>query len=175
MTTCPRCKLPQKDPRQCEYCGLEFKDDRPPTAAGGKRAGVAILVLVIIGAVAAASWYHFNRSVSGKPPAAVENQGGSPRETSDSKLKKTARELSGGAGLLNRAAEGTSRGGIIAMVFFSVVGIGYLSYGKKRQQLTMVVCGIALMGYSYFVSGTLLIVLIGVGLSVFPFVVGYLS
>ena len=58
------------------------------------------------------------------------------------------------------------------MLFFSVIGIGFFSYGKKSQQLLMVVCGIALMGYPYFIDGTVLIVLIGVGLSALPFVLG---
>jgi len=56
------------------------------------------------------------------------------------------------------------------MVVFSIIGLGYLSYGKKSQQLLMVVCGIGLMGYSYFVDGTLYIILIGLILSILPFV-----
>jgi predicted phage tail protein len=58
------------------------------------------------------------------------------------------------------------------MVIFSVVGIGYFTYGKKSQQLLMVICGIALMGYSYFVNGTIYKILIGVGLSALPFILG---
>jgi len=34
----------------------------------------------------------------------------------------------------------------------------------------MVIFGIALMGYSYFVNGTVYIILIGVGLSALPFI-----
>jgi hypothetical protein len=51
-----------------------------------------------------------------------------------------------------------------------IIGLGYLSYGKKSQQLMMVICGIGLMGYSYFAGGTLYIILIGLILSVLPFV-----
>ena len=58
------------------------------------------------------------------------------------------------------------------MVIFSVIGLGYLAYGKKSRQLLMVICGIALMGYSYLVNGTLYIILIGAGLSVLPFIFG---
>ncbi len=58
------------------------------------------------------------------------------------------------------------------MVIFSIIGLGYLTYGKKSQQLLMVICGIALMGYSYFVDGTVYIILIGIGLSALPFILG---
>jgi len=34
----------------------------------------------------------------------------------------------------------------------------------------MLICGIALMGYSYFVDGTVYIVLVGIGLSAMPFI-----
>ena len=178
MKTCPRCKLSNKNTRQCEYCGLVFDDVGEAAGAssgpGGKRVGLAILVLLFIGA-GAAYWFHAGSS---QPQTSQQLAAEKPRnqqKTVDSELKQTARELSGGTGLLNDVTEGTSRGSLIAVVFFSVIGIGYLTYGKKSQQLLMVVCGIALMGYSYFVSGTLLIVLIGVGLSVLPFVVGYLG
>jgi hypothetical protein len=58
------------------------------------------------------------------------------------------------------------------MVVFSIIGLGYLSYGKKSQQLLMVIGGIGLMGYSYFLDGTLYIILIGLALSALPFVLG---
>jgi hypothetical protein len=58
------------------------------------------------------------------------------------------------------------------MVIFSVIGLGYMAYGKKSQKILMVISGIALMGYSYFVNGTVYIVLIGVGLSALPFILG---
>jgi len=58
------------------------------------------------------------------------------------------------------------------MVIFSIIGMGYLTYGKKSQQILMVIAGIALMGYSYFVGGTVYIILIGVALSALPFILG---
>jgi hypothetical protein len=36
----------------------------------------------------------------------------------------------------------------------------------------MVICGIGLMGYSYFIDGTLAIILVGLALSALPFIVG---
>jgi hypothetical protein len=172
MNTCPRCKLPQKNTRQCEYCGLVFKDYKLSKTAGLKRVVLPIIIVLIAGLAAAGYWRNSKSSLPSTPEKVTESQSGNTQKTADSELKETARELSGGGGLLKRATEGTSRGSLIAMVIFSIVGIGYLTYGRKSQQLLMVVCGIGLMGYSYFVDGTLLIVLIGVGLSVLPFVVG---
>ena len=80
--------------------------------------------------------------------------------------------MSGDGGILNDLTGGYTKGSIIAMIIFSVIGLGYLTYGKKSQQLLMLICGIALMGYSYLVDGTVYIVLIGVGLSVLPFIFG---
>jgi hypothetical protein len=58
------------------------------------------------------------------------------------------------------------------MVIFSIIGLGYFAYGKKSQQLLMLICGIALLGYSYFVNGTGYIILIGIGLSALPLIIG---
>jgi hypothetical protein len=54
---------------------------------------------------------------------------------------------------------------------FGAVGLGYFIYGKKQERLTPLLCGIALMVYPYFVSGTLSIVLIGFVLMAIPFYV----
>lgn len=111
----------------------------------------------------------------GEQTAITKNSDDGTAVTTDEKLKKTAKDLSGDAGLIGKMTGGLSKGSVIAMVFFSIVGIGYMTYGKKSQQLLMVVCGIALMLYSYFVHGTVYIVLIGAGLSVLPFLVGLLA
>ena len=83
-----------------------------------------------------------------------------------------ARELSGDVGILNDITGSYTKGSIIAMVVFSIVGFGYFAYGKKSRQFLMLICGIALMGYSYFVDGMGHIILIGVGLSVLPLILG---
>ena len=90
----------------------------------------------------------------------------------DDDLRKTARELTGDVGIVKGLTAGSTRGSVVAMVIFSIVGMGYLTYGKKSQQIPMAVCGIALMGYSYFVDGTVYIILIGVGLCALPFILG---
>ncbi len=48
---------------------------------------------------------------------------------------------------------------------FGIIGIYAFNYGRKEKNYKPVVIGIALMGYPYFVSNTILMVAIGVGLS----------
>ena len=47
---------------------------------------------------------------------------------------------------------------------FSLIGTAVFVYGRRQQLLTPTLTGIGLMGYPLFVSGTLALVLIGVGL-----------
>lgn len=71
-----------------------------------------------------------------------------------------------GAALLS----GMSAGSIIAAVLFSLVGLVYLKQGREQADVTRIVCGIALMAYTFFVSGTLYTVLVGVLLTAAPFI-----
>ena len=102
----------------------------------------------------------------------VDRSGSSVQNNQDKDLRKTARELTGDVGMVSEITGGSTKGSIIAMVVFSIVGLAYLSYGKKSHQILMVVCGIGLMGFSYFIDGTLYIILIGLALSTLPFVFG---
>lgn len=54
-------------------------------------------------------------------------------------------------------------------LLFSSIGLGYFIYGKKQQAVVPLVCGLALMIYPYFVSGTLLLVAIGAALMIVPY------
>jgi len=56
-------------------------------------------------------------------------------------------------------------------VLFSSIGLGYFIYGRKQQQLVPILCGIGLMGFTFFVSNSWLLVGIGVGLMVLPYFV----
>ncbi len=58
---------------------------------------------------------------------------------------------------------------MLAAVFFSAFGVGYFIYGKKQAKLLMVVAGLALMLYPYFISGLAAITLIGIALMALPF------
>jgi len=54
-------------------------------------------------------------------------------------------------------------------VVFSAVGLAYFVYGKKQQRFVALFCGIGLMAFPYFISNTILLVVVGVALSVIPY------
>ena len=172
MIKCPRCNLPQEESPQCEYCGLIFKEfsesAQTSKTAHPKRTVLLVILLIVAGALLASYWLISSRHKS----TIVENLNVNAQKTKENDLRTTAKELTGDVGIINELVDGTTKGSIIAMVIFSIIGLGYLTYGKKSQQLLMVICGIALMGYSYFVNGTIYIILIGAGLSALPFILG---
>jgi hypothetical protein len=176
MIECPRCNLQQEESPQCEYCGLIFKEfvesAQTSKTAHPKRTALVVIILIVAGALLASYWFISSRYKSSRKSIIVESPSVSAHITKEKDLRTTTKELSGDVGIIKRLADGSTKGSIIAMVIFSVIGIGYLTYGKKSQQLLMVICGIALMGYSYFVDGTVYIILIGVGLSALPFILG---
>ena len=60
---------------------------------------------------------------------------------------------------------------LIAELLFSAVGVSYFIYGKKQRAPVPLVCGLVLMVFPYFVSSTLLLVIIGVVLMTLPYFV----
>ena len=54
-------------------------------------------------------------------------------------------------------------------VLFGSLGAAYFMYGKKQAAIVPLLCGIALMGFSYFVSNVWLMVLIGAALAATPY------
>jgi len=52
---------------------------------------------------------------------------------------------------------------------FGSVGLGFFVYGKKQGAIVPVLCGLALMIFPYFVSSTLLLIVIGVALMAIPY------
>ena len=54
-------------------------------------------------------------------------------------------------------------------VVFGSVGLDYFVYGKKQQRFVPLLCGIALMAFPYFISNTVLLVVVGLLLSVVPY------
>jgi hypothetical protein len=54
-------------------------------------------------------------------------------------------------------------------LLFGSIGFGFFLYGKRQRVVVPMVCGLALMVYPYFVSGTLLLVVIGVALMAVPY------
>ncbi|TXH04042.1 MAG: hypothetical protein E6R07_08865 [Nevskiaceae bacterium] len=53
-------------------------------------------------------------------------------------------------------------------VLFGSIGLGYFIYGRKQQKPVPLVCGLLLMGYTFFVSDPWLTVAIGGALSALP-------
>jgi hypothetical protein len=54
-------------------------------------------------------------------------------------------------------------------VFFGAVGLAYFVYGKKQQRFVPLLCGIGLMVFPYFMSNTVLLVVVGLALSAIPY------
>ena len=54
-------------------------------------------------------------------------------------------------------------------IIFGSIGLGYFIYGKKQQVAMPMICGLGLMVYPYFISNTLLLLLIGAALSAVPY------
>ena len=56
-------------------------------------------------------------------------------------------------------------------MLFGSIGLGFFIYGKKQRQAVPLACGLALMVYPYFMSNTILVVLVGVVLTAIPYFV----
>lgn len=54
-------------------------------------------------------------------------------------------------------------------VLFGSIGLGFFIYGKKQRAIVPLICGLALMAFPYFVSGTVLLVLVGTMLMAIPY------
>ena len=54
-------------------------------------------------------------------------------------------------------------------LLFGSIGLGFFIYGKNQKAVVPLVCGLALMGFTYFVSNTLLLVAIGIALMAVPY------
>ncbi|MFL5435638.1 MAG: hypothetical protein ACJ784_14120 [Myxococcales bacterium] len=55
---------------------------------------------------------------------------------------------------------------LLVSVRISAVGVGFFLYGKKQQRAPQLVAGIALMGYTYFVSSVTVMLAIGAAILV---------
>jgi len=177
MINCPRCSLPQDESPQCQYCGLifeEFREEssRAPQTGRSKRIALLAVILAVSGALLASYWFSNFRAKSSKKSTTISSSSSVAQSKDTDDLRKKVKELTSFDGIISDLAGGSTKGSIVAMVVFSIIGLGYLTFGKKSQQLLMVVCGIALMGYSYFLSGTVYIILIGIGLSMLPLIFG---
>ena len=60
--------------------------------------------------------------------------------------------------------------GIVAIIFFSIIGFGYFLYGKKSANYVFLICGIILMVFPYFISNTAYLIITGIVVSVIPLI-----
>ena len=54
---------------------------------------------------------------------------------------------------------------------FGSIGTGFFVYGWRQRAIVPLVCGVALMGFPYFVSGIAWLLIIGVALMAIPYFV----
>lgn len=66
---------------------------------------------------------------------------------------------------------GLTMGGLVFGSIFGLIGMAYLVYAKKQGHLSAGLCGIGLISYTFVVTDTTLIILIGAVLTVLPFLV----
>jgi len=59
---------------------------------------------------------------------------------------------------------------LFALLLYSCIGWGVWRYGRKQGSAKHMILGVALMGYSYFVSDTIPLYAIGTGLTLLVFV-----
>ncbi len=67
--------------------------------------------------------------------------------------------------------QGIDDGSFIWGIFFSIIGMSYLMYGKRSDKDMFLYSGIGLVAYTYFATGMTQTVAIGVVLTVIPFVI----
>ena len=65
---------------------------------------------------------------------------------------------------------GMTMGGMIASLLFSMIGLFYFKRGRSEGDTNMLVCGIVMMLYPYFLTSALYITLIGLVLMAAPYI-----
>lgn len=56
-------------------------------------------------------------------------------------------------------------------MLFGSIGLGFFIYGKKQQAMVPLFCGVALMVFPYFVTGTAWLLIVGAALIAIPYFV----
>jgi lipid-A-disaccharide synthase-like uncharacterized protein len=55
-------------------------------------------------------------------------------------------------------------------ILAGVLGLAYFIYGKRQQRIGFLAAGVGLCIYPYLVSGTMMQILVGIGLLAAPFI-----
>jgi hypothetical protein len=61
--------------------------------------------------------------------------------------------------------------GLLWGVLFGSIGLGYFIYGRRQKSPVALVCGLLLIGFSYFIDNTYAIVAVGAVLVAIPYFV----
>lgn len=61
--------------------------------------------------------------------------------------------------------------GIVVIIFFSIIGLGYFLYGKKSANYVFLICGIILMIFPYFISNITYLIIVGIVISLIPLII----
>ncbi|HUP92895.1 MAG TPA: hypothetical protein VM074_11660 [Solimonas sp.] len=64
-----------------------------------------------------------------------------------------------------------SQATILWGLLFGSIGLGYCLFGRKQKRVVALVCGLGLIVFPYFVSNTILLVLVGMALMSVPYFV----
>ena len=56
-------------------------------------------------------------------------------------------------------------------LLFGSIGLGFFIYGRRQKTVVPLVCGVVLMIFPYFVSNTILLVMLGLALIAIPYFV----
>jgi hypothetical protein len=62
---------------------------------------------------------------------------------------------------------------IFAAIIFGSIGMAYIVYGKKQRRGMVLLSGVTLCAYPYFLSNIIAIVIIGLVLMAVPFFIKY--
>ena len=65
---------------------------------------------------------------------------------------------------------GFTMGAIICSIIFSGIGLLYVRQGRITGEMRTILIGVALMLYPYFISDTLYMIAVGLGLMALPWV-----
>jgi hypothetical protein len=58
-------------------------------------------------------------------------------------------------------------------LLFGSIGLGFFIYGKRQRAVVPLICGLVLMVFPYFISSTILLVAVGIGLIALPYFLRY--
>ena len=165
MVECPRCKIKQKQTDICKYCDFDMRSQQSATSefmVSRKALGMILLALFLI---IAFSVHSFRKPEDRKRQATslspFTDQTGLPEIIPGmNNLMKEMGQSSGG-GLFSIA-------GIMISLIFSVIGLGFFRYGKKKNRTGVLFTGILLMAYTYFIDDPLLMTVVGIELCFLP-------